>query len=145
LILQTLKEEGVHPWFCTEYVVKDGIRTRCVIKDLFWQSAEQIRITRQFVSGFMYKTDATFNTNNLRLPLSVIVGIDNTGKTFPIAYCYITLEFAVSFKWIAKQLTNLAFYNCPKADIIVGDFSKGLGAAIAAKAIANLVLSGGFV
>jgi len=86
----------------------------------------------------MYETDATFNTNSLRLPLGVMVGIDNTRKTFPVAYCYITSESAALFKWIAEQLTNLVFYNCPELALIVGDFSKGLRAAVAAKAIADL-------
>jgi hypothetical protein len=98
---------------------------------------EQIKLAR-FVSGFTYETDATFNTNSLRLPLSVIVGIDNTGAAFPIAFCYITSESAASFKWVARQLTKLVFYNCPEPDLIVGDFSKGLGAAVAAKAAADL-------
>ena len=79
-----------------------------------------------FVSGFIYETDATFNTNSLKLPLSVMVGIDNTGAAFPVAYCYITSESAASFKWIAEQLTKLAFWDCPEPILIVGDFSKGL-------------------
>jgi hypothetical protein len=90
------------------------------------------------VSSFIYETNATFNTNSLKLPLSVMVSIDNTGATFPVAYCYITSESAASFKWIAEQLTKLAFWDCPKPTLIVGDFSKGLRAAIAAKAATNL-------
>ena len=105
-----------------------------MIKDLFWMSPEQIKMARQFVSNFMYETDATFNTNCLKLPLSIMVGIDNCGKTFPIAYCYITSESAASFKFVAEQLTDLVFYDCPEAVVIVGDFFKGLGAAVAAKA-----------
>jgi hypothetical protein len=102
-------------------------------------SPKQIKFARRFVSGFMYETDATFNTNCLKLPLSVMVGINNTGKTFPIAYCYITSKSAVSFKWVIEQLTDLAFYsNCLKAALICSNFSKGLGAAVAAKATANL-------
>jgi hypothetical protein len=101
-------------------------------------SLEQIRMARRFVSDFMYKTDAMFNTNILKLLLNVIVGINNTGSTFPIAYCYITLESALSFKWVLEQVTDLAFSNCPKPALIIGDFSKGLGAAVAAKATANL-------
>lgn len=95
-------------------------------------------MARRFVSDFMYKTDATFNTNILKLPLSVIVGIDNTSSTFLIVYCYITLESTASFKWIAEQLTDLAFLDCPKPTLIIDDFSKGLRAAVAAKAIADL-------
>jgi hypothetical protein len=101
-------------------------------------SSEQIKLARRFVSGFIYETNATFNTNYLKLPLSVMVSIDNTSKTFPMAYCYITSKSVASFKWIREQLTDLAFYDCPKAALIYGDFSKGLGAAVVAKAIADL-------
>ena len=87
-ILQLLESAGVHLRYREEYILgSDGERVGRVIKDLFWMSPEQIKIARRFVSGFMYETDATFNTNCLRLPLSVIVGIDNCGKTFPIACC----------------------------------------------------------
>lgn len=101
-------------------------------------SLKQIKMARRFVSDFMYKTNATFNTNILKLLLNVVVGIDNTRSTFLIAYCYITLELAASFKWIAEQLTDLAFSNCLKLALIISDFSKRLSAAIAAKAIADL-------
>jgi len=104
-------------------------------------TAEQIKLARRFVSGFMYETDATFNTNRLKLLLSVIVGIDNCGKTFLMGYCYITLELAASFKFVADQLSDLAFYDCPEAAVVVGDFSKGLGAVVAAKAAVNLGLT----
>jgi hypothetical protein len=141
-ILQMLEDDGVHVRVRDEYVLDSaGERKVRVIKDLFWMSAEQIKLARRFVSGFMYETDATFNTNRLKLPLSVMVGINNCGKTFPIAYCYITSESAASFKFVADQLSDLAFYDCPEAAIVVGDFSKGLGAAIAAKAAVDLGLT----
>jgi hypothetical protein len=49
----------------------------------------------------MYKTDTTFNTNCLKLFLSVIVSINNHGKTFLIVYYYITSESVASFKFVA--------------------------------------------
>jgi hypothetical protein len=62
-----------------------------------------------------------------------------------IAFCTcrhnITSKFAASFKFSADQLSNLAFYDCPKAAVIVGDFAKGLGAACAAKAAVDLSLT----
>src|SRR5438552_883843 len=97
-------------------------------------SPEQIKMARQFVSSFMYETDVTFNTNCLKLPLSIMVGIDNCGKIFPIAYYYITSESIASFKFVTEQLTDLVFYDCPEAVVIVRDFFKGLGAAVAVKA-----------
>jgi len=60
-------------------------------------SLEQIKLARRFINGFMYKTNTTFNINRLKLSLSVIVGIDNRGKTFFIVYCYIISESAGFF------------------------------------------------
>ena len=77
------------------------------------------------------QTDATFNTNRLRLPLSVIVGITNTSKTFPVAYCFITSESTEAFEFVNTQLKELVFYDCPGPAVIVGDFNKGLAAAMA--------------
>ena len=73
--------------------------------------------------------------------MSIVVGINNCGKTFPVAYCYITSESAASFKFIAGQLSDLAFYDCPEAAVVIGDFAKGLGAAMAAKAAVDLGLT----
>src|SRR5947199_9806145 len=96
-------------------------------------SPEQIKMICQFVSSFIYETDATFNINCLKLPLNIMVSIDNCGKTFPTVYYYITLESAASFKFVAKQLTDLICYNCPEVVVIIRDFSKGIRAVIAAK------------
>jgi hypothetical protein len=94
-----LEQEGLHLCVQDEYILdKHSIQTQRVIQDLFWMSPEQIKLARRFVSGFIYETDAMFNTNVLKMPLSVMVGIDNTGKTFSMAYCYITSESAASFK-----------------------------------------------
>jgi hypothetical protein len=68
-------------------------------------SNKQIYIARRFVSGFLYKTNATFNTNTRRLPLSVMVGIDNIGYMFPMAFIFITSESAKSFKF-ANKMSN---------------------------------------
>jgi hypothetical protein len=89
----------------------------------------------------MYETDATFNTNHLKLPLSVMVSINNCGNTFPIAYYYITSELAASFTFVANQLSDLAFSDCPKAAVIIRDFSKGLRAACVAKVAVDLGLT----
>lgn len=103
-----------------------------MVCDIFFINNAQISLERRFVSDFLYKIDATFNTNELRLPLSVIVGITNTRKTFPLAFCYITSELAKSFDFVGGELTKYVFYDCLEAAVICADFTKGLGAAIAA-------------
>lgn len=46
-----------------------------------------------FVNDFFHETDTTFNTDELRLPLSIMVGIVNARGPFPLAhYYYITSE-----------------------------------------------------
>jgi hypothetical protein len=65
----------------------------------------------------------------------MIVGITNTRKTFPLAYCYITSELAKSFNFVEGELTKYVFYNYPKAAVICADFTKGLGASIVARAL----------
>ncbi|KAL6405702.1 hypothetical protein AUP68_10838 [Ilyonectria robusta] len=77
------------------------------------------------------QTDATFNTNCLHLPLSVIVGITNTGKTFPLAFAFITSESAEAFEFVNAQLAELVWYDCPPPQVVLGDQSKGLTAAMA--------------
>ena len=92
-----LESNGFHPRTRDEYIIKRGIRTKRVIKDIFFMSDEQIRFIRRFVSGFLYETDTTFSTNTRRLPLSVIVGIDNTRHNFPMAFIFIISESVKSF------------------------------------------------
>jgi hypothetical protein len=48
-----------------------------------------------------------------RLPLSVMVGIDNTSYMFPMAFMFITSESAKFFKFVNEYLINLCFYDCP--------------------------------
>jgi hypothetical protein len=140
-MMTILEQNGFHPRTREEYIVENSIRTKRVIRDIFFMSDEQIRIRKRFVSGFLYKTDATFNTNTRRLPLSIMVGIDNTGHTFPIAFMFITSESAKSFQFANECLTDLCFYNCLQLSLICGDFSKGLGAAVAKQAAKELAQS----
>ena len=102
LLVGHLKRYSYYPRTRDKYIVKDGVRKKKVIRDIFFISDEQIRLSCQFVSRFIYKTDATFNTNTLRLPLLVIVRIDNISYTFPIAFMFITLKLAKSFTFASE-------------------------------------------
>jgi hypothetical protein len=113
LVMAILERNGFYPRTREEYIVKDGRRTKRVVRDIFFISDQQIQLARRFVSGFLYKTNTTFNINTRRLPLAVMVGIDNTGHTFPMAFMFITSESAKSLQFASKCLTDLCFYNCP--------------------------------
>lgn len=62
-----------------------------------------------FVSSFIHETEATFNTNKLKMPLSVLVEILNTGKTFPFALCFITSESTATFEFMEDQMHEIFF------------------------------------
>jgi hypothetical protein len=112
-VMTILESNGFHPRTRDEYIVKGGICTKRVVRDIFFMLDKQIRLLRRFISGFLYKTNATFSTNTRRLPLSVMVGIDNTRHTFPMAFMFITTKSAKSFKFAGECLTDLCFYDCP--------------------------------
>lgn len=88
------------------------------IRNIFFCNSEQIRLARRFVGSIIYETDATFNTNKLKMPLSVLVGILNTGKTFPFALCFITSESAATFEFMEDQLDEIFFHNCERSPVV---------------------------
>jgi MULE transposase domain len=53
--------------------------------------------------------DGTFNTNSLRLPLLIAVGITNFGKTFPVAFSYCLSESKESYNFFFQSLKEEAF------------------------------------
>lgn len=121
-----------------KYLVEKNLPKRRVVEHFFFCNEEQIRLARRFVSGFLLETDATFNTNQLNLPLSILVGVTNTMRTFTVAYCYITSESAESFLFLFECLKDLIFHDkCPGPGVILGDFAAGLAAAMLKKKISN--------
>lgn len=95
--LGVLKEQGFHVR-CFEKLILEGNQVqRRAIEHFFFCNSEQIRLARRFLSYFVVETDATFITNRLNMPLSVLLGITNTGLSFPAAYCYISSEFKKVF------------------------------------------------
>jgi hypothetical protein len=101
-ILKFFEDRGFHTVARFQYLLDNNSKPTetKVMQDLFFISPDQVYLARSFVSGFLYETNATFNTNKLRLPLSIMVGITNTGKTFPMAMCYITSESYESFEFV---------------------------------------------
>ncbi|KJZ68301.1 hypothetical protein HIM_12309 [Hirsutella minnesotensis 3608] len=112
LLLTCLEFEDFRVRCFFKYLLDDqGRRTARVLEHLFFCSSEQIRLGRRFVSGFLMQSDATFNTNSLHLPLSVMVGITNTGKTFPLAFAFIKSESAEAFEFVNAQLAELIWLS----------------------------------
>lgn len=60
------------------------------------------------------------------MPLSILVGILNTGKPFPFSLCFITSKPTATFTLIEDMLDELFFYKYPRPEFVCGDFAKGL-------------------
>jgi hypothetical protein len=135
-IVALLEENGFHVAVREVYLLgpnKEPVDR--VVRDIFFIHPEQIRLGQRFASDWVYITDATFNTNELHLPLSNMVSIDNTSKTFPLAQAFIVSESAESFQFVQEEgLSKFVFHCCPEPAVIAGDFSKGLAKAVALKA-----------
>ncbi len=108
----------------------------------FFTSPKQIRLARQFASHFVVITDATFNTNENDLPLSVLVCVTNTLRSIPIAYCFIESESTEAFLFMNDCIKDLFFYdNCRGPAVLLDDFAAGLIAAIIKKRTNLLTIS----
>lgn len=82
------------------------------------------------MSFFIYEIDTMFYINKLKIALSVLVRILNTGKIFLFALYFITLESAAIFEFIEDELYEIFFYNYEQLPVIYGDFAKGLTSTI---------------
>lgn len=107
--LDTLEAKGFHLLCLKKYLVENNIRERQVIEAILFCSSEKIEMARRFVSGFLIQTDATFNTNELNMPLSILLGVTNTISSFPVAYTFISSESAEAFKFINACYKELFF------------------------------------
>lgn len=135
MTLDTLESKSFHIRCLKKYLVEENVRQRQVIEAFLFCSPEQIEMGRIFVSNFVVQTDARFNTNELNMPLSILVGITNTMSSFPLAYTFISSESAEAFKFVnACYKENFFWDDCPGAAVMLGDFSLGLSAAMVRKA-----------
>lgn len=103
-----------------------------LIQIVFWLS-ESLPFVRRFCSGFLLVVDATFNTNSLRLPLMVAVGITNEGVSFPVAYSFCPGETADSYSFFFEVLRSEIWpehAGIPEPAVILADQSSGLLSAV---------------
>ena len=100
------------------------------LEQLFFMSDAQIQWGQRFSSSFMVEIDTTFNTNNLRLPLTIVTGISNTGASFPLAFSFLPSESKVCFDFIFQSLKELVWEEYAPPVVVVGDLAQGLAASL---------------
>lgn len=116
-----------------EYKVQGETETlvrRKLLQIVFYHS-EAIRLTQRFVAGHLLVIDGTFNTNRLRLPLLVAVGITNSNKSFPVAFSYCSGETAEVYGFFFECLRAEIFTNdIQDASVVLSDQAAGLISAV---------------
>jgi hypothetical protein len=103
-----------------EIDVNERVVKRKLIQIIFFHR-EVIRFAQRFIAGKLLVVDDTFNTNKLRLPLLIGVGITNSGKTFPCASSYCPGETAESYDFFFQILREEMWVDCYEPAVIMGD------------------------
>jgi hypothetical protein len=67
---------------------------------LFWAYRKQLEAAQRFVAGWLIVIDGTFNTNELRLPLLIIINMFNANKTFLVAFFFCPFKSAEFISFI---------------------------------------------
>jgi hypothetical protein len=70
-----------------------------------------IRLGQRFITSKVLIINGTFNTNKLKIPLLVDIGIINSNKTFPQIYSYYPGEIIKSYEFFFKVLRKEVFIN----------------------------------
>jgi hypothetical protein len=94
---------------------------------IFWAHRKQLKAAQRFVADWVIIIDGTFNTNELRLPLLVCVGVLNTNKTFLVAFSFCPSESVESIGFMWECLKAEYFVNSISPPrVVIGDWAAGL-------------------
>ena len=132
ILLKALKDEGFH----YRTVVKEDINStgdlvsQQLVQIVFWHP-EAGFLAQRFCAGHLLVVDATFNTNNLRMPLITSLGITNEGKALPVAFSYCPGETTESYNVFLRAVREDILGN-EVAEIAVhlADMSSGMTSAV---------------
>jgi hypothetical protein len=74
----------------------------------------------------MIQVDGTFNTNKIRMPLIDCLGMNNTGKSFIFAFCFVTSESSENWGFVLECLEQTVFNGLPLPRVVIADQGLGL-------------------
>jgi hypothetical protein len=132
MLLAYLEDHDYHLAVDEAYTLDlNGKKTDRIIVAIAWWSQEQQRQARRFIPGRLSISDATFSTNSKHMLLQHVIGIDNTGKTFPCLQMFHPTENTRAFRFVESIWRTRFFYDCPGPAIWCADFAAGLASAYA--------------
>lgn len=96
------------------------------MKSLFIAHPQSLELAKHFGTTFIL--DCTYKTNKFKLPLLHIAGINNSNKSFSVAFCFISKERTNQYIWALEQLSLSLDSNHPS--VLVTDKEQALINAI---------------
>ena len=79
------------------------------LQQVWFTLEEQIQLARRFIADFAVLIDGTFSTNKLNLTLITMVGLTNTGRSFPAVQSFARSEATMSFDFILECNKDFIF------------------------------------
>ena len=135
-LLAALEDQG----FIYSTRVKEEVNTKGEVISrkliqIWFTYPRLIEAARRFVSDFVLIIVGTFNTNKLKLPLLIAVGILNSGKTFPVAFEWCPGESRELFAFFWECINSYCFdkpgdVKVVPMRVVLGDQAAGLTASL---------------
>ena len=97
-----------------------------VLDAVFFTLPGLITFARRFCPDWMIQVDGTFKTNAIKMPLIDMIGVTNTGSTFPFGFCFVMSESSKAWRFTFHCVENVVFQGLPKPRVVIADQGLGL-------------------
>ena len=101
-----------------------------LLQIVFWYG-DGIHQLQRFLVGHLLVVDATFNTNDARLPLMTSLAFDNEHQRIPVAFSYVAGETKEAYSYFLEVInTDILNNGDARPAVVLGDQATGLTAAL---------------
>jgi len=100
--------------------------TAQVLDAVFFTLPRLITLARRFCPDWMIQVDSTFKTNAIKMPLINMIGVTNTGSTFPFGFCFVMAESSKAWRFTFHCGEDVVFQGLPKPRVVIADQGLGL-------------------
>ena len=106
---------------------ENGVILKRKLQQVWFTLDLQIELAQRFIADFVMLVDGTFSTNALNLTLISMIGITNTGHSFPAVQSFARSEAAMSFDFIFECNRDYIFTGkIPPPRVIISDQAGGI-------------------
>ena len=108
---------------------------RKLVQIVFWL-LDSVDLIRRFCSSHLIEANATFRTNDKRMPLITSIGLMNKNDQFAVAFSYYPGETALSYINFFSVLNSEIFIDgIPPPKVVLTDDSASMRSAVANSAL----------